>query len=72
MLADVNRYDGRVGHQHVDHIYYATVPSRAIDPDDDEEDADAWAWYTSADLATTDLDDDVVALGREAIAVASE
>jgi 8-oxo-dGTP pyrophosphatase MutT (NUDIX family) len=72
MLADVNRYDGRVGHQHVDHVFYAAVPSREIDPDDGEEAPDAWAWYTPADLDAADVDEDVAALGREAIAVASE
>jgi 8-oxo-dGTP pyrophosphatase MutT (NUDIX family) len=70
LLADVNRYDGVVGHQHIDHVYFATVPGRAIDPDDDEEPADAWAWYTADELRASDLDEDVVALGTEAIEVA--
>ncbi len=26
MLYDINVHDGEVGHQHIDMIYYATVP----------------------------------------------
>ncbi|RLM51568.1 NUDIX hydrolase [Halorubrum sp. Atlit-28R] len=70
MLHDINVHeDGSVGHQHVDHLYYARVDSREIAPDgDDEVDPACWRWYTAAELAASDLPDDVVDLGREAIA----
>ncbi|QKG93993.1 NUDIX domain-containing protein [Halorubrum salinarum] len=70
MLHDINVHeDGSVGHQHVDHLYYARVDSREIAPDgDDEVDPARWRWYTPAELAASDLPDDVVDLGREAIA----
>ncbi len=69
MLHDINVHpDGSVGHQHIDHLYYAWVPHRRIEPaGPDEADADDWAWYTSSDLRRSDLDADVVTLGREAI-----
>ncbi|MCU4740776.1 NUDIX hydrolase [Natronoglomus mannanivorans] len=59
MLYDIDVHDGRVAHQHVDHIYYATVPSREIDPADGEVNADGWAWYTSADLRTRTREDEI-------------
>lgn len=70
MLHDINVHeDGSVGHQHVDHLYYARVDSREIAPEgDDEVDPERWQWYTPADLAASDLPDDVADLGREAIA----
>ncbi|WP_251343520.1 NUDIX hydrolase [Haloplanus halophilus] len=71
MLADVNVCDGEVGHQHVDHVYYATAGSRDIDPDPDEPGPEAWAWYDPADLRTADVDPDVRELGLEAIEVAA-
>ncbi|OYR81584.1 NUDIX hydrolase [Halorubrum ezzemoulense] len=74
MLHDINVHeDGSVGHQHVDHLYYARVDSRQIAPDgDDEVDSARWRWYTPAELAASDLPDDVVDLGREAIAAVDE
>lgn len=71
MLHDINVHeDGSVGHQHVDHLYYARVGSREIDPiGDGEVDANGWRWYTAAELAASDLQQDVVDLGREAISV---
>ena len=72
MLADVNVCDGEVGHQHVDHVYYATVEHRAIDPAPDEPGAEAWAWYDSAALRAADVDADVRDLGLKAIEVATE
>ncbi|WP_224447221.1 NUDIX hydrolase [Haloprofundus salilacus] len=71
LLEDIDVHDGEVGHQHIDHIYYATVESRAIDPDDGEEGADAWDWYGPDDLHTSDLDLDVVELGLDAIECAT-
>ncbi|WP_276252586.1 NUDIX hydrolase [Halomontanus rarus] len=82
MLYDIDVHDGRVAHQHVDHIYYATVPSRAIDPADGEVSADGWTWYAPAALRGSEneirnetanesgLEDDVVAFGLEAIEAA--
>jgi len=71
MLHDINVHpDGSVGHQHIDHLYYARVPSRDIDPNgDDEAAADDWDWYAPSDLRSSGFDDDVVALGCEAIEV---
>ena len=69
MLADVNRFGDRVGHQHVDHVYFARVDSRRIDPAEGEEPAAAWDWYTPAALRAADVDDDVRELGIEAIDV---
>lgn len=70
---DINVHeDGTVGHQHIDHIYFATVPSRNVDPADGEEGAHIWDWYTPADLRESDLDPDTVQLGVEAIEVAEE
>ncbi|MFB6153904.1 MAG: NUDIX hydrolase [Halodesulfurarchaeum sp.] len=71
LLYDINVHDGVVGHQHIDHIYYATVPDRAIDPADGEVPADAWRWLTPEDLRDSPLDEDVVELGIEAIDTAN-
>lgn len=71
MLYDVNVFEDRVGHQHVDHVYYATVPSGEIDPEDGEVRATAWEWYSRRDLRESDLAEDVVTLGCEAIEAAS-
>lgn len=69
MLYDIDlNDDGQAYHQHVDHVYFARVDSRAIDPDGDDEAApDAWAWYTREDLRESDVDPDTVAIGIEAI-----
>ncbi|AUV81383.1 NUDIX hydrolase [Salinigranum rubrum] len=72
MLADVNRYGDQVGHQHIDHVFFATVDSRALTPDDDEEPASAWDWYTTRELRAADVDNDVRELGAEAVAAAAE
>lgn len=74
MLHDINVHeDGSVGHQHIDHCYFARVDDRAIDPDGhDERSADAWDWYTPEDLRAADLDADVVELGIEAIETVGE
>ncbi|NGM70282.1 NUDIX domain-containing protein [Natronolimnobius sp. AArcel1] len=72
MLYDINVHDGRVGHQHIDLIYYATVSSRDLSPADGEVGEDAWAWYSKADLRQSSLDRDVVTFGCEAIRAASE
>ncbi len=71
LLHDIDVHpDGSVAHQHIDHLYYARVPSRNIDPaGDGEAAADRWDWYGPGDLRTSGFDADVVALGREAIEV---
>jgi 8-oxo-dGTP pyrophosphatase MutT (NUDIX family) len=71
MLADVNICGDEVGHQHVDHVFYATVERRAIDPAPDEPGPDAWAWYDPDALRATDVDPDVRELGIEAIETAA-
>jgi 8-oxo-dGTP pyrophosphatase MutT (NUDIX family) len=71
LLEDINVHDGDVGHQHVDHVYYATVPSRTIDPSPGELGPAAWDWYDPADLRAADLDRDVRELGLAAIAAAA-
>ncbi|MFB6163344.1 MAG: NUDIX hydrolase [Halococcoides sp.] len=67
LLEDINTCDGEVGHQHVDHVYYGTVPSRDIDPADGEVPADEWEWFDRDDLAAADLPADVAQLGQAAI-----
>lgn len=73
MLYDINVHDdGTVGHQHIDHSYFATVDGREIDPAAGEASADRWAWYTAADLRGSDLDADTVEIGCEAIETISD
>jgi len=71
MLADVNVCDGEVGHQHIDHVYYATVEGRGIDPEPGEPGPEAWAWYDPGDLRDANVDPDVRQLGIEAIETAA-
>jgi 8-oxo-dGTP pyrophosphatase MutT (NUDIX family) len=70
LLYDINEHGGAVGHQHVDLIYYAEAEHRDIDPTEDEAEADAWAWYTPEDLRSSDIAEDVVRLGIDAIETA--
>ena len=71
MLYDIDVHpDGRVSHQHVDHVYFARVPGRGIDPREGEEGPAAWAWYTVEDLRANDVDADTTRLGIEAIETA--
>ena len=68
LLYDINVHpDGTVGHQHIDHIYFAAVDGQEIDPQAGEAPADRWAWYTPDELRASDLDADTVAIGCEAI-----
>ncbi|MFB6092258.1 MAG: NUDIX domain-containing protein [Haloquadratum sp.] len=69
MLYDVNVHDdGSVGHQHIDHVYFARVDSREIDPQGTDEAApDAWAWYDAAALRENDADPDTTRFALEAI-----
>jgi ADP-ribose pyrophosphatase len=67
-LADVNSYEGVVGHQHVDLVYYARADSRVVNPGDGEVDADGWEWFAPDRLDADDrLDPDVREIGRRAI-----
>jgi len=67
-LADVNRHDDAVGHQHVDLVYYARADSRDIDPADGEVPAADWRWFSADDLRAADfLEPDTVEIGRRAI-----
>ncbi|MGQ4554715.1 NUDIX domain-containing protein [Halobellus sp. GM3] len=72
MLYDINVHgDGTVGHQHVDHVYYARVGSREIDPAGaDEADPEVWEWYDEAALRESDVDPDTVQFSLEAIEAA--
>lgn len=70
MLYDININEGTVGHQHIDHIYYATVPNRNISPEDGEEGPESWQWYTIEELQNSNLPPDVVQFGIEAIQAA--
>lgn len=68
MLYDINVHsDGAVGHQHIDHVYFAAVDSRQIDPGDGEASAAVWEWYTADDLRASEIDADTVDIGCEAI-----
>ena len=68
MLYDINVHpDGHVGHQHIDHIYYASVERREIDPVPGEAGSDAWDWFTKAELRKSDIETDTVTIGIEAI-----
>ncbi|QKY19062.1 NUDIX domain-containing protein [Halolamina sp. CBA1230] len=70
LLYDIDTDGDDVFHQHVDHIYFATVPSREIDPAPGEASPDAWAWYDRKDLEESHIDADTRALARRAIETA--
>lgn len=67
LLEDINVYDGHVGHQHVDFVYYARADRRAIEPAAGELSGDAWQWVTAGELASDRFDPDVTDIGRRAI-----
>jgi 8-oxo-dGTP pyrophosphatase MutT (NUDIX family) len=67
MLYDIDRVGDEVAHQHVDHVYFASVPGRDLDPAHREAGPERWDWYTPGDLGESDLDSDVVRIGTEAI-----
>jgi 8-oxo-dGTP pyrophosphatase MutT (NUDIX family) len=67
LLYDIDGDGGQVFHQHIDHVYFATVPSREIDPAPGEAGVDAWEWYDREDLHESDIDDDTRALALRAI-----
>jgi 8-oxo-dGTP pyrophosphatase MutT (NUDIX family) len=75
LLEDIDVHeDGRVGHRHVDFVFYGHAASRDINPDGhDEADPDLWEWFTPADLRerADELADDVVEAGLRAIETVS-
>lgn len=73
ILYNVNTHsNGEVGHQHIDLIYFANVPSREIDPEEDEVPAEEWGWYTREDLENNNFDPDTVKIATEAIKTVEE
>lgn len=70
LLYDIDGDDGDVFHQHIDHIYFATVPSRGISPEPGEAGVEVWDWYDREDLREADIDGDTVALALRAIEAA--
>jgi 8-oxo-dGTP pyrophosphatase MutT (NUDIX family) len=70
MLYDIDTVDGHALHQHVDHVYFATVPSRAVTSRPGEVEADVWEWYSASDLRAAEIDPDTVALSLRAIETA--
>lgn len=50
MLYDSTVHEGTVGHRHVEHIHYASVPNREIASGSDEASADMWGWDTAIEL----------------------
>lgn len=71
LLEDIDVYDGDVGHQHIDFIYYGRVESRAIDPASGETPAEAWEWFTDEELDehSERFASDVLKAGKRAISV---
>jgi len=69
LLYDIDADDHGVYHQHIDHVYFATVPSRDIDPAPGEASVDAWEWYDREDLRESDIDEDTVTLACRALEV---
>lgn len=67
---DIDVVDSTPLHQHIDHVYFATVPSREIADRPGEADPAAWDWYTPADLEESSIDPDTVALSLRAIEAA--
>ena len=72
LLYDIDSHDGNSYHQHIDHIYFATVPSREISPGADEAAVEAWDWYDAESLRQSDLDEDTVTLALRAIDAAAQ
>lgn len=74
MLYDIDVHpDGEVGHQHIDHVYFARVSNRDIAPaGDDEPSAGVWTWYTPEKLRASDIQSDTVEIGCEAIETVRE
>lgn len=61
---------------YIDFVYFASVPSRNVAPDDGERHTDHWRWFTPADLRETDPGDahlgpEIVDIGTEAVEAVS-
>ena len=67
LLYDIDADDEGVYHQHVDHIYFATVPSRDISPAPGEAGVEVWDWYDRGELQRADIDGDTAALAMRAL-----
>jgi ADP-ribose pyrophosphatase YjhB (NUDIX family) len=69
LLEDINVADGKVGHQHMDFVYFAAAPQRDLDPASGEPGPEAWKWFTPEELETgpENLPEDVVSAARAAI-----
>lgn len=69
LLEDINVHDGRVGHQHIDFVYFGAVESRAIDPGPGEAPVDDWHWFTPDELEARrgEFTADIVEVGVAAI-----
>lgn len=69
LLEDINVTDDGVGHQHIDHVFYAVASDRTIDPVDEEQPADDWHWFSQSDLTRShpDVAEDVRQIGLDAI-----
>jgi len=72
LLYDIDGHDGDVYHQHVDHVYFATVPSQEISPEPGEAGVEAWEWYEAEELRGSDIDEDTVRLALRAIEAAEK
>jgi 8-oxo-dGTP pyrophosphatase MutT (NUDIX family) len=66
-------FDGRVAHQHVDHVFYGRVDARAIDPaGDDEAPPERWSWFGPTELRADDrFAPEIVDLSLDAIRTVS-
>lgn len=69
LLEDINVWDGAVGHQHVDFVYYARADHREVAPGPGEQPAADWAWFDREELlaGTERFEPDVIENGRRAI-----
>jgi len=69
LLEDINTCEGKVGHQHIDFVFYGESPHREIDPADGEAAASEWEWFTAEQLREHSemLEADVVEAGQRAI-----
>lgn len=68
LLEDINvDWDGRVGHQHIDFVYFGQVANREINPGANEQPAADWRWVRADDLDRLDLEPDVMSIARQAI-----
>lgn len=69
LVEDITVHEDGVSHQHIDLVYFGSVPHKAIDPADGEVSAEEWTWYTADDLLANQdrFASDVIHIGREAI-----